>query len=204
MKNKKQLIISLLLLMALLLAACGQPETDDREYAAREFLTQLLNDDTELQQAILENVTVIGEGVSAPTAEGQAAREDRKAALTELVENRFGGLASPELIARSAKDGSLTQWQSLFAFSGAKAYLRECSFRQEDGRTVFEATVHCVNGEEEADLPLQGEVVFSEDGLIDSFSLYEDESGFTGWLRAQDAAALQEYLNQMTAPAGGK
>ena len=71
------------------------------------------------------------------------------------------------------------------AVSGAEAVLNDWSFTDEDSRLVFEATVHCVNGEEETDLPLQGEVVFNEDGLIDSYQLYEDEEGFTGWLMRQ-------------------
>ena len=194
---KKVILISFLA-MALLLAACGQPETDDREFAAREFLTQLLYDDSELQQAILDNVTVIGVGASAPSEEELAAREEQEAALTKMLHDRFDGLVSPRLFDRSAQDGSLIQWQSLLAFTGAKAYLRECSFTDEDGRLVFEATVHCVNGDEETDRPLQGEVVFNEDVLIDSFSLYEDESGFTGWLMRQEMTVMNEKIDEMT------
>ena len=45
----KRVFILLLLALSLCLCACGEPETDDREYAARQFLSQLLFDDAELQ-----------------------------------------------------------------------------------------------------------------------------------------------------------
>ena len=207
MKNKKLLITLLLLLMAVLLTACAVIEPQTPEDKAQQFLVTLLADDAELQQLLLDSFTVIGEGVPAPTEEELAAQEEREAALTELLESRFGGLASPELIANNAVDGSLTQWQTRLAYTGAKAAINECSFRNEDSRMVFEAMVHCVNGEEESDLPLQGEVVFNEEGLIDSFCLYEDASGdpagFTGWLRAQNtvSAAMQERIDAMTGQA---
>ena len=195
---KKTLVIALALL-ALLLAcsACAGIEPQSPEEKAYQFLSALLEDDTELQQAILDNVTVIGVGASAPSEEELAARQEQEAAFAELVESRFGGLASPELIANNAVDGQLTQWQTRLACTGAKAAINECSFTDKYSRMVFEGTVHCVNGEEETDLPLQGEVVFNEDGLIDSFHLSEDEFGFTGWLRAQDtiSAAMQERID---------
>ncbi len=203
MKNKKLLITLLLLLMAVLLTACAVIEPQTPEDKAQQFLISLLADDAELQQLLLDSLTVIGEGVPAPTEEELAAREEKEAALTELLESRFGGLASPELIANNAVDGSLTQWQTRLACTGAKAAINECSYRNEDSRLVFEAMVHCVNGEEEKDLPLQGEVVFNEEGLIDSFRLYEDAAGdpagFTGWLRAQDtvSAIMQERIDGM-------
>ena len=203
MKNKKMLITPLLLLMAVLLTACAVIEPQTPEDKAQQFLISLLADDAELQQLLLDSLTVIGEGVPAPTEEELAAREEKEAALTELLESRFGGLASPELIANNAVDGSLTQWQIRLACTGAKAAINECSYRNEDSRLVFEAMVHCVNGEEEKDLPLQGEVVFNEEGLIDSFRLYEDAAGdpagFTGWLRAQDtvSAIMQERIDGM-------
>lgn len=192
---KKILLISLLAL-ALLLAACGEQQSPDAK--AYQFLSTLLLDDAELQQAILDNFTVIGEGVPAPTEEELASREEREAALTEMLHDRFDGLVSPGLFDRSAQDGSLIKWQSLLAFSGSEAVLNDWSFTDEDSRLVFEATVHCVNGEEETDLPLQGEVVFNEDGLIDSYQLYEDEEGFTGWLRAQEMTVINDKIDEMT------
>lgn len=191
---KKTLVIAIALL-ALLLAACGDPQTPEEK--AYQFLSALLEDDAELQQAILDNLTVIGEGVPAPTEEELAAREEREAALTEMLHDRFDGLVSPVLFDKIAQSNSLTQWQTRLACTGAKAAINECSFTDKYSRMVFEGTVHCVNGEEETDLPLQGEVVFNEDGLIDSFHLSEDEFGFTGWLRAQDtiSAAMQERID---------
>ena len=188
---KKRVLILLILALALCLCACGNTQSpEDRAY---RFLATLLADDAELQQLLLDSFTVIGEGVPAPTEEELAAQEEREAALTELLESRFAGLASPELIARSATDGSLTQWQTRLACTGAKAAINECNFRNIDSRLGFDTMVHCVNGEEESDLPLQGEVVFNEEGLIDSFCLYEDASGdpagFTGWLRAQNTVS---------------
>ncbi len=199
---RKRVLILLILALVLCLCACGEPETDDREYAARQFLSQLLFDDAELQQAILDNVTVIGEGVPQPTEEEEAARKERADRLQELVHDRFDGLASPALIDKNASDGQLTMWQTRLAWTGAKASLNECSFTDKYNRMVFEASVHCVNGDEEIDLPLQGEVVFNDEGLIDSFHLYEEEEGFTGWLRAQKtvSVAMQERIDAM-APA---
>ncbi len=190
---KKTLVIAIALL-ALLLAACGDPQTPEEK--AYQFLSALLEDDAELQQAILDNLTVIGEGVPAPTEEELATREEREAALTEMLHDRFDGLASPALIDKNASDGQLTMWQTRLAWTGAKASLNECSFTDKYSRMVFEASVHCVNGDEEIDLPLQGEVVFNDEGLIDSFHLYEEEESFTGWLRAQKtvSAAMQERI----------
>ena len=187
---KKRFLILLMLTLVLCLCACGEPETDDREYAARQFLSQLLLDDAELQQALLDNVTVIGEGVPAPTEEELAERTEREAALTQMLHDRFDGLASPELIDKNATDGQLTYWQTMLAFKGAKVTVTDFGFLAPDkyGREVFEATLHCVAGDEEADLPLKGYLSFDEDGLIDSFHLYGEEGGFTGWLSGQDNA----------------
>ncbi len=203
MKKRVLIILLLLLLMAVLLTACGSFEPQTPEDKAYQFLSTLLADDAELQQLLLDSLTVIGEGVPTPTEEELSAREEREAALAELVESRFGGLASPELIASNAIDGRLTQWQTRLACTGAKVSLNECIFTDKYSRMVFEATVHCVNGEEETDRPLQGEVVFNDEGLIDSFHLSEEEESFTGWLRAQKtvSAAMQERIDAVTAQA---
>ncbi len=182
---KRLLLILLILALTLGLTACG--ETQSPEARARQFLVTLLLDDAELQQAILDNVTVIGEGVPAPTEDEQVARAEREEALTQMLYDRFDGLASPGLIDKNAGDGSLTYWQTLLAFRGSKVTVDEFGFLAPDkyGREVFEATLHCVSGAEESDLPLRGYVSFDEDGLIDSFQLYEEEGGFTGWLSGQ-------------------
>ena len=77
------------------------------------------------------------------------------------------------------------------AFKGAKVTVTDFGFLAPDkyGREVFEATLHCVAGDEEADLPLKGYLSFDEEGLIDSFHLYGEEGGFTGWLSGQEHAA---------------
>ena len=194
---KKTLVfLAVLLLCLALLASCGKPQSpEDR---ARQFLAALLMDDAELQQLLLDSVTVIGEGVPQPTEEELAEREEREARLDELVQDRFDGLASPTLLAKSANDGCLTLWQSRLAYSGAKAAIGDCSFTEEDSRLVFEASVHCVNREEETDLPLRGEVVFDEDGLVDSFYLDEDKHGCTGWLIEQETVVLNEKMESLT------
>ena len=182
---KKRVLILLILALALCLCACGNTQSpEDRAY---RFLATLLADDAELQQAILDNVTVIGEGVPAPTEEELAARAEREEALTQMLHDRFDGLACSDLIDKNATDGQLTYWQTLLAFRGAKVTVDEFGFLAPDkyGREVFEATLHCVSGDEEADLPLKGYLSFDEDGLIDSFQLYEEEGGFTGWLSGQ-------------------
>ena len=182
---RKTILILLAIALMLILPACG--ETQSPEDKARQFLVTLLLDDAELQQAILENVTVIGEGVPIPTEEELAARAEREAALAEMLHDRFDGLASPALIDKNAVDGQLTYWQTLLAFRGAQVVVGEFGFLAPDkyGRNVFEATVHCVSGAEEIDLPVRGYVSFNEDGLIDSFHLYEEGEGFTGWLSGQ-------------------
>ena len=185
---KKLLLILLILALMLCLCACGEPQSpEDR---ARQFLSALLADDAELQQALLDNVTVIGIGVPAPTEEELAERTEREAAITQMLHDRFDGLASPELIDKNATDGQLTYWQTLLAFRGAKVAVDDFGFLAPDkyGREVFEATLHCVAGDEEADLPLKGYLSFDEDGLIDSFHLYGEEGGFTGWLSGQENA----------------
>ena len=182
---KKLFLILLALALLLSLPACG--ETQSPEDRARQFLVTLLLDDAELQQALLDNVTVIGEGVPTPTEEELAERAEKEAALTQMLHDRFDGLASSDLIDKNAVDGQLTYWQTLLAFRGAKVTVDEFGFLAPDkyGREVFEATLHCVSGAEEADLPLRGCVSFDEEGLIDSFQLYEEEGGFTGWLSRQ-------------------
>ncbi len=182
---KKRVLILLILALALCLCACGNTQSpEDRAY---RFLATLLADDAELQQLLLDSFTVIGEGVPQPTEEELAARAEREEALTQMLYDRFDGLASPGLIDKNAGDGSLTYWQTLLAFRGAKVTVDEFGFLAPDkyGREVFEATLHCVSGAEESDLPLRGYVSFDEDGLIDSFQLYEEEGGFTGWLSGQ-------------------
>ena len=180
---KKLFLILLALALLLSLTACGEPQSpEDR---ARQFLSTLLADDAELRQALLDNVTVIGEGVPAPTEEELAERTEREAALTQMLHDRFDGLASPELIDKNATDGQLTYWQTLLSFNWVKITVTDFGFLAPDehGREVFEATLHCVNGDEEADLPLKGYLSFDEEGLIDSFHLYEEEAGsLTGWL----------------------
>lgn len=183
---KKLFLILLALALLLSLTACGNTQTpEDR---ARQFLSTLLADAAELQQAILDNVTVIGEGVPAPTEEELAERTEKEAALTQMLHDRFDGLASPALIDKNATDGQLTYWQTMLAFKGAKVTVTDFGFLAPDkyGREVFEATLHCVNGDEEADLPLKGYLSFDEEGLIDSFHLYGEEGGFTGWLGGQE------------------
>ena len=193
---KKLFLFLLALALMLCLCACGEPQSpEDR---AQQFLSTLLADDAELQQLLLDSVTVIGEGVPQPTEEELAERTEREAALTQMLHDRFDGLASPALLAKSANDGCLTLWQSRLAYSGAKAAIRDCSFTEEDSRLVFEASVHCVNGEEETDLPLRGEVVFDEDGLVDSFYLDEDKHGCTGWLIEQETVVLNEKMESLT------
>lgn len=186
---KKTLVfLAVLLLCLALLASCGKPQSpEDR---ARQFLAALLMDDAELQQAILDNVTVIGIGVPPPTEEELAEREEKEAALTQMLHDRFDGLASPALVDKNATDGQLTYWQTLLAFKGAKVTVNDFGFLAPDkyGREVFEATLHCVSGDAEADLPLRGYVSFDEEGLVDSFHLYEEEGGFTGWLSGQENA----------------
>ncbi|MBQ6606357.1 MAG: hypothetical protein IJH56_01560 [Firmicutes bacterium] len=181
---KKLLLILLILALMLCLCACGEPQSpEDR---ARQFLSALLADDAELQQALLDNVTVIGIGVPAPTEEELAERTEREAAITQMLHDRFDGLASPELIDKNATDGQLTYWQTLLSFNWVKVTVTDFGFLAPDehGREVFEATLHCVRGcYEEKDLPLKGYLSFDEDGLIDSFHLYEEEAGsLTGWL----------------------
>ncbi len=188
---KKRMLILLFLSLILLLTACADSEPQTPEDKAYQFLNTLLADDAELQQAILDNVTVIGVGVAAPTEEELAARAEKEAALTQMLYDRFDGLASPALIDKNATDGQLTYWQTLLAFKGAKVTLNDFGFLAPDkyGREVFEATLHCVAGDEEADLPLKGYLSFDEEGLIDSFHLYGEEGGFTGWLSGQENAA---------------
>ena len=183
---KKRFLILLILALSLCLCACGGNQSPEDK--ARQFLVTLLLDDAELQQAILDNVTVIGIGVPPPTEEKLAEREEKEAALTQMLHDRFDGLASPELIDKNAFDGQLTYWQTMLAFKGAKVTVTDFGFLAPDkyGREVFEATLHCVNGDEEADLPLKGYLSFDEDGLIDSFHLYGEEGGFTGWLGGQE------------------
>ena len=182
MKNKKLLIIPLLLLL-LGLCACGNTQTPEDK--AHQFLSTLLADDAELQQLLLDSFTVIGEGVPAPTEEELAERAEREAALTQMLHDRFDGLASPELIDKNATDGQLTYWQTLLSFNWVKVTVNDFGFLAPDehGREVFEATLHCVRGCEKKDLPLKGYLSFDEEGLIDSFHLYEEEAGsLTGWL----------------------
>ena len=186
---KKLFLILLALALLLSLTACGNTQTpEDR---AQQFLSTLLADDAELQQALLDNLTVIGVGVAAPTEEELAERTEREAALTQMLHDRFDGLASPELIDKNATDGQLTYWQTLLSFNWVKVTVNDFGFLAPDkyGREVFEATLHCVAGDEEADLPLKGYLSFDEDGLIDSFHLYGEEGGFTGWLSGQENAA---------------
>ena len=186
---KKLFLFLLALALMLCLCACGEPQSpEDR---AQQFLSTLLADDAELQQALLDNVTVIGVGVAAPTEEELAERTEREAALTQMLHDRFDGLASPELIDKNATDGQLTYWQTMLAFRGARVVVDDFGFLAPDkyGREVFEATLHCISGEEEADLPLKGYLSFDEEGLIDSFHLYGEEGGFTGWLSGQENAA---------------
>ena len=185
---KKRLLILLMLTLVLCLCACGN--TQSPEDRARQFLVTLLLDDAELQQAILDNVTVIGIGVPPPTEEELAEREEKEAALTQMLHDRFDGLASPALIDKNATDGQLTYWQTLLAFRGARVVVDDFGFLAPDkyGREVFEATLHCVSGDTEADLLLRGYVSFDEEGLVDSFHLYEEEGGFTGWLSGQENA----------------
>ncbi|MBQ1502092.1 MAG: hypothetical protein IIZ45_05710, partial [Firmicutes bacterium] len=100
---KKLSLILLALALLLSLCACGNTQTpEDR---AQQFLSTLLADDAELQQALLDNLTVIGVGVAAPTEEELAERTEREAALTQMLHDRFDGLASPELIDKNASDG---------------------------------------------------------------------------------------------------
>ena len=182
---KKRVLILLILALALCLCACGNTQSpEDRAY---RFLATLLADDAELQQLLLDSFTVIGEGVPQPTEEELAARAEREEALTQMLHDRFDGLARSDLIDKNATDGQLTYRQTLLAFRGAKVTVDEFGFLAPDkyGREVFEATLHCVSGAEESDLPLRGYVSFDEDGLIDSFQLYEEEGGFTGWLSGQ-------------------
>ena len=40
-----------------------------------------------------------------------------------------------------------------------------------------------------------GEIYFNDDGLIDSYKLYHDIQGFTGWLWAQDRSGFNERIN---------
>ncbi len=182
---KKRVLILLILALALCLCACGNTQSpEDRAY---RFLATLLADDAELQQLLLDSFTVIGEGVPQPTEEELAARAEREEALTQMLHDRFDGLARSDLIDKNATDGQLTYWQTLLAFRGAKVTVDEFGFLAPDkyGREVFEATLHCVSGDEEADLPLKGYLSFDEEGLIDSFQLYEEEGGFTGWMSGQ-------------------
>ena len=190
---KKRLLILLMLALMLVLCACGEPQSpEDR---AQQFLSTLLADDAELQQAILDNVTVIGEGVPQPTEEEEAARKERADRLQELVRDRFDGLASPELIDKNATDGQLTYWQTMLAYCGVKASITDCSFTDDGSCLAFNAEVHCTNGEDERDMPMWGEIYFNDDGLIDSYKLYHDIQGFTGWLWAQDRSGFNERIN---------
>lgn len=194
--KKRAIILSLLLLLLGLFASCGKTQTPEEK--AQQFLSVLIADDAELQQAILDSMSVIGEGVPAPTEDELAAREESAARLEELLHMRFDGLVCPELFGHSApRTEMLTYWQTLLAHSGAKAAVNECSFTEEGDRLQFEAAVHCMNGDEELDLPLHGEVVFNEDGLIDGYQLYEEEESFTGWLREQGTAVLDEIVKDM-------
>lgn len=190
--------ITLLLAAALMLclAACGEEKTP--EETARQFLDALLADDAELQQAILDNVTVIGLGVPDPTEEELARREESSGRLDELTRDRFAGLAGPELLAENAEDGCLRRCQTQLAFRGCRAAVSQCVFEDKYSRMVFDAVVHCGNGAEERDLPLRGEIVFGEDGLVSSFLLYKDEDGFTGWLWQQETVVLNERLEEQS------
>ncbi|MBQ6606426.1 MAG: hypothetical protein IJH56_01905 [Firmicutes bacterium] len=196
---KKTLIIAVALLALLLAcAACAGIEPQTPEEKTYQFLSALLADDAEMQQAILDSVTVIGEGVPEPTEEEQAARRESAARLEELLHMRFDGLVSPELFDRSApRTEILTYWQTLLAYSGAKVAVNECSFTEEGDRLLFEAAVHYYFGETEGDLPLRGYVSFNEDGLIDGYQLYEEEESFTGWLMRQEMTVMNEMLDEM-------
>ena len=190
---KKLLLILLILALMLCLCACGEPQSpEDR---AQQFLSTLLADDAELQQALLDNVTVIGIGVPAPTEEELAERTEREAAITQMLHDRFDGLASPELIDKNATDGQLTYWQTMLAYCGVKASITDCSFTDDGSCLAFNAEVHCTNGEDERDMPMWGEIYFNDDGLIDSYKLYHDIQGFTGWLWAQDRSGFNERIN---------
>ena len=167
------------------------------EEKARKFIVYLLLPDAELQQAILDSVTVLG--ADPPTEEERAARRESAARLEELLHMRFDGLVSPELYDRSApRSGMLTYWQTLLAYSGAKVAVNECSFTEEDGRLLFEAAVHYYKGEAEGDLPLRGYVSFNEDGKVDDYQLYEEEDSITGWLKRQETTVMNEMIDEMT------
>ena len=191
---KKRLLCLLLILLTLsLLAACGPRGGKDREAAARQFLETMLADDAELQGAVLSSYTFIGEGVAPPTEEELAAREERAAQVPDLIEQRFGGLLSPELIAEESEfKGDLAFYQVLLAVTGSSVTVEECRFTEGEARLHYDGLATCVNGDQEQKLPLRGTLTFNENDLIIDYD-FDDGENIKSWLSLQHMT-MPDYL----------
>ena len=182
--KKSFIILVILLLILSLLAACGPAEnsggetaTDDEpvpadshQDAAQTFLTLMLEDDAELQQAILDNVAAINMGMIAPTDEQRQAMNDAAARLDSLLRDRFGSLLTADQLDRRIRDGSLMQYQQLQAGTGAVLRLSDCQFSEDGSHLEYTAQVECVADGVSQSVPIQGEIDFDAAGLIEYFN----------------------------------
>ena len=172
--------------MLALLAACspagsggqaggGGTDAGSHQAAARTFLTLMLEDDAELQQAILDNVAAINAGMILPSEEQRQAMNETAARLDSMLRDRFGDLLTADQLDRRIRDGSLMQYQQLQAGTGAALTLSDCQFSEDGSHVEYTAQVECVAGGVSQSVPIQGELDFDGEGKIEYFNL--DETG---------------------------
>ncbi|MBR2784024.1 MAG: hypothetical protein IKD93_07530 [Firmicutes bacterium] len=198
--NKRLLSILMMLLALSLFAACGpaRPVTGDDidpapaapeqtpEETARQFLELMLDDDRELQLAILQNVTAVNAGMIDPSDEQREAMNETALRLDGLLRDKFAVLVSPDILDKRIKDGSLMQYERLLGGARAVAELSGCLFETKGDTVSYTAQVTCrVNGSQLGDsVPIKGEVEIGKDGLITGFTV--DSTGDLSRLLAQE------------------
>lgn len=177
----KKSVIVLVIIMLALLAACspagsggqaggGGTDANSHQAAARTFLTLMLEDDAELQQAILDNVAAINAGMILPSEEQRQTMNETAARLDSLLRDRFGDLLTADQLDRRIRDGSLMQYQQLQAGTGAVLRLSDCQFSEDGSHLEYTAQVECVADGVSQSVPIQGEMDFDAAGLIEYFN----------------------------------
>lgn len=173
---KKKLMIAFVFCTLLLTcAACG--EQTQPEETIQSVVEAMIEDDPQLQEMLLQNVSYIGPNVE--PGDNNAMQED----IDDYLRQKFGAWFSEKGLEKALADGSLSLSQLYLAMSEATAQLEDLTIipRDDVGRNFdYSAQLLCKSGDTQEVLEVTGYMYLDDQGTADQFA-FDREYVFEQW-----------------------